>query len=230
MQLNKSRAFGESWVLASVLANRIQMCTKENASENSRRFCCFLFFLHSTWGERGKSFFSRHTIFPIFYSFSILSAFYSFFLLFLLLTLGTVLEHLFDQYSRNSFLHSFLSFHERTFPLSSTRSCITNINRMRGLTDFARTIPIGKKATLLEIFDWLTPFSLPSVASFSRSQSSFGFFVFGPVIQRSIFTDSAAAAIKKISVYVQDSGLCRYERLCAVGQNSRCFMIMLGLD
>lgn len=82
---------------------------------------------------------------------------------FLLLGVGAVL----DQYSHSSVIES------------SSFVCITNIYRMRGLTDFARTIPIGKK--IIGNFRLVDAFFFPPL-SFSQSSVRFCVRLFGPVI------------------------------------------------
>lgn len=125
-------------------------CAVEASAKFTRRFSFFML-------ERGKTqkiaFLSSSQI-SYFIPFPILSFFLSF-LLFYCWCVGEV----FDQYS-----HSFFSYFLRrekivfSFILVLEKSlCLHYQYRMRGLTDFVKPLRLGKK--LLEIFDWLTPFS-----------------------------------------------------------------------
>lgn len=122
MQLNKSRALDESWVLASVLANRIQMCTKENSSENSSSLLLFLFFYSpfDLGRERKIAFLSSHNFsYILFYSFSILSTFIIFFSLLFITDawhcVGAFVRSILSQFLFLSFL-LFPSFHSMREP------------------------------------------------------------------------------------------------------------------
>jgi hypothetical protein len=195
MQLNKSRAgaLHVYWQIAYTPKR-----------QNEKRFGKFSFLLHSLvemlLKKREKIFSPSHTNFPYFIPFFRIGK--SFFL-FLLLVL--------EKFSINTLtiLSVVLCFSlEKTF-------LALPIYRMRGLTDFARTSPLRLGKKLLEIFDWLTPF-FPPLLVYSLRFALNRFFVccFGPVIKRSIFTDSdSAAAIKKEREKLMYTIMCSWSEL-----------------
>lgn len=206
MQLDKSRARN-----ARVLANRIQMCSRSFGKIFSLAKSDFPFSY-----LREESLFSRHK-FPILFLFP----YWVFFLSALLLlvcwrSFRSILSQLFFYFlRREKFVFSFILVLEKSL-------LVHYRYRMRGLTDFARPLRLGKK--LLEIFDWLTatPFSLRFVLfALNRSFGFFGVWTSHLAFDfyRFSFSDSAAA-IKNIHAYVR----CYVLGLCAVGQSSRCFL------
>lgn len=169
-----------SLLSALVLANRIQMCASGNFSFHESRFS-----LHCRFEERSSPFLSSHKIafatfsfsipiFPILSStrFSLLELYYLPFELVLeQFSINTLTTFSFIWPERSVFL-----FPSMSYPCSP-KAAFADLYRMRGLTDFARTAPIGNGKKLLEIFDWLTPFFLPSASSIPQtlSQSVFAF-------------------------------------------------------
>lgn len=171
---------------ALVLANRIQMCASGNFSFRFSRFS-----FHCRSEERSSPFLSSHEIAFATFSFSFPFFPYWVRLDFPFSSFITWRSSWCWSSFRSILSQHFLSFSRRdSFFLPSTsypcspKAAFTDLYRMRGLTDFARTAPIGKKSYWKFPIGWRL-FFLPSASSIpqhSLSQSVFFCALVGPVI------------------------------------------------
>lgn len=173
MQLDKSRALEVHCMCIGKSHTNVQRQQRARGSFSLAKSVSVCFALERV-REENRAFLSVTNF--LFYSFSILSFSHLFFPSlgvlekFSINTLTAFPITLFFRRFRLPPIAREKPYFSLSYPRSS--SCITNIYRMRGLTDFARTIPIGKK--IIGNFRLVDAF-FPSASTASLSQSSFGF-------------------------------------------------------